>query len=688
HPSTVGGFWLNAGEEREVELVLGEGGTVVGRVVDDLGRGIGGVEIRRSPFAVAERVERQSPLSLIHLVRGELGRTMDTLATTDGSGRFAIPHLLSEPRTVWIDNAGQARPETIEPLRFTLARQLDAGWILGETFEAHGEEGARTDVGQFLIARSARIRGQVRFESGGPVPGALVRLLGPAYGSATQGLRLEAFRPGRFDERVVTRADGSFEIAVPGELAGRSLAVYWTDRRQLDRQVSVRRVDLPAVRPAELLEGVTVELPDAVPIEITLRTPDGRPWQPAPESNPPPLRRTTSDRVILRRVEWTGRGRTGMRTATSGAEAAWIELPDDSFLGALGRGDVFLDPDSEGVARTWMPVGESVPSSVYVCADNHRAVETALEPDGRGGFAATVTLTPRERRVVRFVDEVGERRGRLPSWIALWHGKQSSDRRRSAPLHLHPLLLPHEVSLVGDPQDIGTLSFSWGREEEQTFATVDDLGPPGSVIEIRMPPVGGPRQVTKPRPAEELPTLTSEREERARQASVFVAVEGPDGVPLAEARLVVYPESALEAPARAFADDYGRISADVDAPQTSARAVVRERDHVSAEFDLDAFAPGERIDLGEVRLEARPTFELTVQQDSEPRITRLRIFGLGWFDVGDEPLTLPVPEDLGRLQVVVRTDWGNGLQGHQWHTLPLPSAGDRVVLEVDPWVQV
>ncbi|MEW6744193.1 MAG: carboxypeptidase-like regulatory domain-containing protein [Planctomycetota bacterium] len=137
--------WLTAGGREEAELRVKRGGTLTGRVVDNL----------RQPVAEAQ----------IRLV----GRFDDEpVAATDRDGRFAVECVVSHPKGVWVVD-GKPRPEQWRPVSLEVSKD-------GRHSRAseHVDDGQTKDVGDIVLPRHRYLAGRVLDESGGPISRALV----------------------------------------------------------------------------------------------------------------------------------------------------------------------------------------------------------------------------------------------------------------------------------------------------------------------------------------------------------------------------------------------------------------------------------------------------------------------------------------------------------------------------------
>jgi hypothetical protein len=99
--SRVAGSWLARNESKELIVRLDGGARVVGRVVDDLGAPVEGAEVLVDSDYAAEP-------GLHALDRERVS------AVTGADGRFAVDHVSSRPKGVWIVD-GEERPERWDP---------------------------------------------------------------------------------------------------------------------------------------------------------------------------------------------------------------------------------------------------------------------------------------------------------------------------------------------------------------------------------------------------------------------------------------------------------------------------------------------------------------------------------------------------------------------------------------------
>jgi hypothetical protein len=167
--NTIFATWLPKGGHREVTMRVGHGGKVVGRVVDDLGKPLSGVEIRFDSRPAQEQLAGVRSLVEESPVLAErFRRSTDLVAKSGADGRFEADALLSRFGAIWITH-GAPDPRNESPIRIELKwRQWKP------TVDAKVHEGATSDLGDVKIPRSAIFAGRVVEKDGTPVAGALV----------------------------------------------------------------------------------------------------------------------------------------------------------------------------------------------------------------------------------------------------------------------------------------------------------------------------------------------------------------------------------------------------------------------------------------------------------------------------------------------------------------------------------
>ena len=226
HAEQTGAVWLTPGATLELELLVGAGAAVVGRVVDDLGRPVEAAEIR---------LDRQLPPT-------------PPDARTGDDGRFRLECLASRPVSVWIVDGGM-RPEHWQAVWLHASRENV--WASASALPVPGQT---IDAGDIVLARSTTFLGRLVDANGQLVAGAVLSRAGElARGPADPQFQLG---PGE----VLSDAAGQFEFHAPVP----SFVLVWTRAGQ--RQ----RFELPEAKPGERIVGVELRLRPETIFELEL----------------------------------------------------------------------------------------------------------------------------------------------------------------------------------------------------------------------------------------------------------------------------------------------------------------------------------------------------------------------------------------------------------------------------------
>jgi len=260
-PAT-GALWLPAGEAAEHELAVGRGGALEGRIVDDRGEPIAGIEVRAVRGTRAASYWRE---------RHDLADCEPVLSGADG--RFRVEAVRSTPRGVWVVD-GEQRCE-----RWSTA---GLAWGSGEarrTERRHVRDGEAVDVGDLVWPRARAYAGRVVDGDGLGIADALVSVYadrsmaletrlwrGATWRSLRTGPGMEGFA--LRDGEVMTDALGRFELAA-GRRAGSALVWVPDDRP--------RRFELPPLAPGERSDELELVVEREELVAIRLVRPDGEP---------------------------------------------------------------------------------------------------------------------------------------------------------------------------------------------------------------------------------------------------------------------------------------------------------------------------------------------------------------------------------------------------------------------------
>lgn len=248
---TLGAAWVPVGERGALELRVGRGGRVVGRIVDDLGAPLDGATIHLSRTSSGRRFG------------GSGGHDDEVVATTDVDGRFAVDAVHSRPLGVWLVD-GEPRPERWDEVGvFARFRGVRTRTL------AHVAAGQEVDLGDLTVGRAMRYVGRVIDHDGAAVAGAAV-----ASDRHSMELRFRRAPPENPVFATTTDADGRFEV---WGLQSRTFRVLAPDGRR-------EYFEGPELDWGETSEPLTFQLHPATRIRLQLLS-DGQRWT-QPDSAP------------------------------------------------------------------------------------------------------------------------------------------------------------------------------------------------------------------------------------------------------------------------------------------------------------------------------------------------------------------------------------------------------------------
>ena len=312
YAESTGAVWLTAGATQELEILVGPGSTLTGRVVDDLG----------APLAGAA-------LYLDFHSRGTEPPEPEARSASDG--RFRFEHVSCRPRGVWVVD-GEMRPESWKSVQITALH----GDVFGSGWAAPtpGKDG---EAGDIVLARAAIFSGRVVDGLDRPVPGALVSLR-PERRSARTHPEWSKDSPelarGPQDPEFVllsretlTDPAGRFELRAP---ARGNWVVVWSRADQL------QDCFFPEAKPGEHIEGIEFKLKGLTTLALELVDASG-----APAKIPAAF-------MTLAGLEpaWRGSGRSGSRAVSALARS------NDA---AQARGESAAR-DTDGKWRVQLPI--------------------------------------------------------------------------------------------------------------------------------------------------------------------------------------------------------------------------------------------------------------------------------------------------------------------------------------------
>lgn len=232
--NTTAGLWLSRGRTRELEIRLDACGTIVGRVVDDLGRPLADAEVSFAPTWPCGN-----------------GDSIDGSSTvrTSSDGRFEMERVQSVPRAVWIVDAAM-RPERWDPVRL-IVRSGDATAFAA----ADVNGGGRVDRGDVVIERARTFVGHVLDHRREPVANAWIGLGDYVF---PKDIPID---PSRWSgsNRGRTGLDGSFHVS-RADSSRRACVISPIG--------TVQTFELPDIGPGESAERVELVLDDRTMLEI------------------------------------------------------------------------------------------------------------------------------------------------------------------------------------------------------------------------------------------------------------------------------------------------------------------------------------------------------------------------------------------------------------------------------------
>ncbi len=294
HANTIAATWLSDGQEKSFTMEVGYGGTATGRVVDDLGQPLAGVEVGVDPqpggqllAAQLELQWREPDSPLAQRLRGRF----EAITTTDAKGRYQVDALRSRAGAIWITDDGRMDPRREEPLALLFRR--------GQTMRTRNvlvNDGATTELPDVVFERHRTFEGVVVDDaSSAPIAGALVtagarysflterafdrpwsrRRLEPVALLSRRNAGPDALAPWEEgfaldDEEAITDAAGRFELVTTS--ADRSVLVVAPDWRRRD-------VSLPKVAPGARSEPIEVRLRSETQFFVRVTEADGAPLQ-------------------------------------------------------------------------------------------------------------------------------------------------------------------------------------------------------------------------------------------------------------------------------------------------------------------------------------------------------------------------------------------------------------------------
>jgi len=255
YAETTGAVWLTAGATQELELLVGPGSTVTGRVVDDLGAPVAGAAVYLN--FKSRSTEPPEP---------------DTRSAADG--RFCFENVSCRPRGVWVVD-GEMRPESWNNV--TLTAMSDGVWAGGGAAPTPGKDVVAADI---VLDRATTFSGRVVDAVDRPVAGALVSLRSerrwarshPEWSKdrpeISRGPKDPDFR--LLSRETLTDAAGQFELRAP---PSGNWIVVWS------RADQIQDCFFPEAKPGEHIEGIEFKLKGLTTLELELVDAAGAPAQ-------------------------------------------------------------------------------------------------------------------------------------------------------------------------------------------------------------------------------------------------------------------------------------------------------------------------------------------------------------------------------------------------------------------------
>ncbi len=566
----TGAVWLTSGATKELELLVGPGSAVVGRVVDDLGRPVEAAEIRIDRARDSEQPDARS----------------------GADGRFRVECLASRPVSVWIVD-GEMRPEHWEAL--WLQASHENVWASASALPVAGQD---FDVGDLVLARVTIFRGRLFDANGQRVAGAVLSRAGELpRGPADPGFQL-----GTGD--VLTDAAGNFEFHAPGP----SFVLVWT------RAGQCQRLGLPAAKPGERVDGVELRLRPETVFELELVDASGA-------RAPIPVPMTGSDGVNTpwRSSYFLGSDKVSIlaRTADGARARVGCEQPDPD---GRWRAHLALDPreigEFEVAAAGYAPVVERSESGFPALVQRTIAItpfptfrlrlvrkEATRLLEGEGEFVhVQICRADPARRAAAG----GGCCGLGAYWNGRWRGEPLDlvlPVRKDAPFWIY-VRGPELDAAAGRMSSVGYAGERPSSGGLRDLVRTGPFGPGPDVHEIELDPADFVQR-RQPEEARRPPAATTPGEDRSAHLRARFS-DARTGKPVPGARVSMSELGALgKRAAGANADENGAIE-DARVPAGQWKTRVDARGYLTVELGERSTREGETLDLGSIALEPRP----------------------------------------------------------------------------------
>jgi hypothetical protein len=596
--NTIFATWLSPRQRKQIVVRVGHGGTVRGRVVDDLGHPIGDAEVVIDARPGNENVLRmQSVQSVDEATRRRFADTEEIIARTSTEGRFEVGAVLSRPAAIWIEHGAMA-PKREDKFRVWFRTDLQMVWS-----DVLVHENETIDLGDVAIARPIRFAGRVLLPDGTAASGALVSSrsdrfmeLGRRIVDARWSYTLQYFGPGlarrtdfalRPGEKefaaqrgeTLTGGDGSFDVEAGGTPV--NLLVAMPDGQ---RQWFSQGVFPPGTR----VDGLELRMKWNSLLVLEVVGPDGAPLPDA-----------------------TTRGGKLDRLEVTGFDAA----------GTSATADTRRIDSMRFACEVWTPPTEL--RRLVVTATDFEPTEIAFDAPPAPRARVAVTLVSRASFALhlkfRFEDPVDWKRlGESSIVVRAGPRPHPNDESSMATEHLQAKRA-HEATLLMRSEREWFLTAEGPFGESADSFESHDLGsfrPDSTVHEVTLPPISA-AWVAR-REQEQKEREESERNQEPKPAGGIVLLSAVDretgeAVPTRSMHLDGEDSSGNQVQAGVSrSNEVGKTELHFALGPGRYRMRLRAMQYRASEpIDFEAKS-NETTDLGELRLERQPSWKLRV----------------------------------------------------------------------------